>query len=84
MRRLFAPLLAGALLLGLSASPTLAVGFHQHYLTLPSGQVVAIAGGICKNGLQHAIDNLHANFHLGSPTAAFATNPVGFSAGGCP
>jgi hypothetical protein len=84
MRRLLVPLLAGAALIALAASPTLAVGLHQHYLTLPSGQVVEIAAGICKNDLQTAIDNLHDNFHLGSPTAAFAGNPVGFSATGCP
>jgi hypothetical protein len=84
MRRLLAPFLAGAALLALSASPTLAVGLHQHYLTLPSGQVVEIAAGICKNDLQTPIDNLHDNFHLGSPTAAFAGNPVAFSVTGCP
>lgn len=84
MRRLLAPLLAVAALLTLAAAPTLAVGLHQHYLTLPSGQVVEIAQGICMNGLQIPIDNLHDNFHLGSPTAAFADNPVGFSVSGCP
>lgn len=84
MRRLIAPLLAGAALLGLAVTPTLAVGLHQHYLTLPSGEVVPIAVGVCENDLQNAIDNLHDNFHNGSPTAAFAENPVAFSAGGCP
>jgi Ni,Fe-hydrogenase III small subunit len=84
MRRLLAPLLAGALLLPLAVTPTLAVGLHQHYLTLPSGQVVEIAVGICENDLQGAIDNLHEHFHLGSPTAAFAENPVAFSVTGCP
>jgi hypothetical protein len=84
MRRLLAPLLAGAALLPLAATPTLAVGLHQHYLTLPSGQVVEIAVGICENDLQGAIDNLHEHFHLGSPTAAFAENPVAFSVTGCP
>jgi hypothetical protein len=84
MRRLLAPLLAGAALIALSASPTFAVGLHQHYLTLPSGQVVEIAKGICKNDLQAAIDNLHDNFHLSSPAAAFAGNPVAFSVTGCP
>lgn len=84
MRRLLAPLLAGAALLALAATPTLAVGLHQHYLTLPSGQVVEIAVGICENDLQAAIDNLHEHFHLGSPTAAFAENPVAFSVTGCP
>jgi hypothetical protein len=84
MRRLLAPILAVAALVALSASPTLAVGLHQHYLTLPSGQVVEIAAGICKNDLQSAIDNLHEQFHLGSPTAAFAENPVAFSVTACP
>jgi hypothetical protein len=84
MRRLLGPLFAGAALIALSASPTLAVGLHQHYLTLPSGQVVEIAAGICANDLQIAIDNLHEHFHLGSPTEAFADNPVAFSVTGCP
>ena len=84
MRRLLVPILAVAALLALSAAPTLAVGLHQHYLTLPSGKVVPIAQGICKNGLQTAIDNLHDNVHFGSPTAAFAGNPVAFSVTGCP
>lgn len=83
MRRLLAPLFAGAVLIALSAGPTLAVGLHQHYLTLPSGQRVEIAAGICKNDLQNAIDNLHENFHFGSPTEAFAGNPVEFSVTGC-
>lgn len=84
MRRLIAPVFAVAALLALAVTPTFAVGLHQHYLTLPSGQTVSIAGGVCMNDLQNAIDNLHDNFHLGSPTAAFAENPVTFSAGGCP
>ena len=84
MRRLIAPILAAAALLAVAAAPTLAVGLHQHYLTLPSGEIVEIAQGICKNDLQAAIDNLHDNFHLGSPNDAFGENPVVFSLSGCP
>jgi hypothetical protein len=53
-------------------------------VTTPSGQQAWIAQGICKNDLQNAIDNLHANFHLGAPAAAFATNGVSFAVAGCP
>lgn len=80
MRRLILAAVTSSLLLLTFASTTLAVGFHQHYITTPSGQVVPIAQGVCKNELQNAIDNLHANVHFGAPTEAFASNPIGFSA----
>lgn len=80
MRRLILAALTSGLLLLTVASTTMAVGFHQHYITTPSGEVVPIALGVCQNELQNAIDNLHANVHFGAPTQAFATNPIGFSA----
>jgi hypothetical protein len=84
MRRfLIAAITSGLLLLAL-ASTALAVPFHQHYITTPSGEVVPIAQGICKNDLQQAIDNLHEHVHFGAPTQAFATNPVAFTVTGCP
>lgn len=85
MRRLLiATMTAGLLTLGTAAS-TLAVPLlHQHYLTTPSGNVVAIARGICKNQIQAAIDNLHPNVHLGAPGAAFASNPIALTTGACP
>ena len=84
MRRIVLSIVTAALLTMLSVSATLAVGFHQHVVTTPSGQQAWIAQGICKNDLQNAIDNLHANFHLGAPAAAFATNGVSFAVAGCP
>jgi hypothetical protein len=84
MRRLAISLALGMSLLAASASAALAVGFHQHYLTTPSGEVVLIAQGVCSHELQHAIDNLHEHFHLGAPTEAFTDNPIAFSAGACP
>lgn len=84
MRRFVISLALGASLLAASASATLAVGLHQHYLTTPSGEVVVIAQGICANDLQNPIDNLHEHFHLGAPAAAFGTNPIVFGVGGCP
>ncbi|HET6379565.1 MAG TPA: hypothetical protein VFH63_00820 [candidate division Zixibacteria bacterium] len=76
MRRLVTALLAATLLVMLSVSASLAVPLHQHYLTTPGNGPVPIALGICRNELQRAIDNLHANFHLGAPGAAFSQNPV--------
>ncbi|HSL97527.1 MAG TPA: hypothetical protein VK831_03050 [Candidatus Deferrimicrobiaceae bacterium] len=84
MRRFIASILAGSAILVLSASPTLAVGLHQHYLTTPSDELVPIARGVCENDLQSAIDNLHVHVHLGAPTEAFSTNGIEFSAGSCP
>jgi hypothetical protein len=84
MRRFVISLALGASLLAASASATLAIGLHQHYLTTPSGEVVMIAKGICANDLQNAIDNLHEHFHLGAPTGAFAGNPITFTVGTCP
>ncbi len=84
MRRIFLAAFTSGLLLLVLASTALAVPFHQHYITTPSGEVVPIAQGICKNDLQQAIDNLHANVHFGAPTQAFVANPIGFSTSGCP
>ncbi len=84
MHRLGISTFVAALLLALSASTALAVPLHQHYIVTPSGEAAAIAQGICMNDLQTAVDQLHANVHFGAPTEAFATNPVGFSAGACP
>lgn len=86
MRQLIAAALTAATILAISASSALAVPLHQHYVHTPSGQVVPIANAVCGNELQNAIDNLHANVHLGAPTAAFAMdqNPVGFSVSPCP
>lgn len=83
MRQLFVSTAISAVVLMVSASATLAVGLHQHYITTPSGKVVVIAPGICRMDLQGPIDNLHENFHLGAPIAAFATNPISFTAGAC-
>lgn len=82
-RHLIAPVTAAVLLLA-SASATLAVGFHQHYLTTPSGEVVPIAQGVCLNELQEPIDNLHEHVHFGAPADAFGSNPISFAAGACP
>jgi len=84
MRRVLIPILAAAMALLLSAPLALAVPLHQHYLTAPSGTVVPIARGVCDNEIQTALEQLHANVHLGAPTTAFAGNPIGFSAGACP
>lgn len=84
MRRHLIALLSAGLLLLASGSATLAVGFHQHYVTTPSGEVVPIAQGVCHNQLQDAIDNLHEHVHFGAPTDAFASNPIAFTAGACP
>ena len=84
MRRLVTSTLTATLLLLLSVSATLAVPLHQHVMTTPSGQEVWIAQGICKNSIQNGIDNLHANFHLGAPAEAFATNGISFVVTGCP
>ncbi|HEX7196512.1 MAG TPA: hypothetical protein VF364_06725 [Candidatus Limnocylindria bacterium] len=84
MRHLFLAILTAGLLLALSVTSTLAVGLHQHYITTPSGAVVPIAQGICANHLQTAIDQLHANVHLGEPGQAFASNPVALHVGSCP
>ena len=84
MRRIVTALLTATLLLAFSVSATLAVGFHQHLVTTPSGQQASIAQGICANRLQNAIDNLHANVHLGAPADAFATNGVSIVATSCP
>lgn len=84
MRRLIAAILSSSAIVVLSASPALAVGLHQHYLTTPSSELVPIARGVCKNDLQAAIDNLHAHVHLGAPTEAFSTNGIEFSAASCP
>ena len=84
MHQLFVSIATSAAVLMVSASATLAVGLHQHYITTPSGQVVVIAPGICRMDLQGPIDNLHENFHLGAPFVAFATNPILFKAGAFP
>jgi hypothetical protein len=76
MRRLFLAVVTAGLILLSTATATLAVPFHQHYITTPSGEVVPIALGVCTNGLQNAIDNLHANVHLGAPGQAFSSNPI--------
>lgn len=76
MRRFIIATLSAGLIMLASAASALAVPLHQHYITTPSGEVVPIAGGICKNELQTALDNLHANVHLGAPGKAFTTNPV--------
>jgi hypothetical protein len=63
----------------LIASPAQAqeIPLHRHLLTNPGASNIEVAQGICKRGLlEPTLVNVHENFHLGRPTAAFATNPV--------
>lgn len=83
MPRTVITMLSTAILLLASGSAANAVPPHQHYLTTPSGEVVPIALGICANELNTALEQLHANVHLGAPADAFASNPVSLSTGSC-
>ncbi len=86
MRRIVA-LLTVAAMMALVVSPVQAqdISLHRHLLTTPGTSGVEVAQGICKQGLlEPALVNLHENFHLGQPTAAFATNPVDEVAAPCP
>ena len=85
MRTLLAlVLLVAALLLGgtrlVGADPNLdadPIPPHRHFLTLPSGKLVAIGPQICENpSLQHAFNQFHANVHHAlSPISPPGTEP---------
>jgi hypothetical protein len=86
MRRIIALITVAAMLV-LVASPAQAqeISLHRHLLTTPGTSDIEVAQGICKQGLlEPTLVNVHENFHLGEPTAAFATNPVSEVAAPCP
>jgi hypothetical protein len=86
VRRIIA-LLTVAAMMTLVASPVQAqdISLHQHVLTTPGTSDVELAQGICEQELlDPALVNVHEGFHLGEPTAAFATNPVDEEAASCP
>lgn len=50
------------------AAPALAFPQHLHCLTLPNGNVVAVAGGVTSNDAHDtAFHNFHLNVHTGVP-----------------
>jgi hypothetical protein len=86
VRRIIALAMVAAMM-ALAAAPAQAqdISLHRHLLTTPGTSNVEVAQGICKQELlDPALVNLHENFHLGQPTAAFATNPVDETAAPCP
>jgi hypothetical protein len=86
MRRIIALITVAAMLV-LVASPAQAqeISLHRHLLTTPGTSDIEVAQGICKQELlEPTLVNVHENFHLGEPTAAFATNPVSEVAAPCP
>ena len=86
MRRIIALITVAAMLV-LVASPAQAqeISLHRHLLTTPGTSDIEVARGICKQELlEPTLVNVHENFHLGKPTAAFATNPVSEVAAPCP
>ena len=88
MRRIIALITVAAMMV-LVAAPAQAqeISLHRHLLTTTGASNIEVAQGICKQGerlLEPTLVNVHENFHLGQPTAAFATNPVSEVAAPCP
>jgi hypothetical protein len=87
VRRIIA-LVTAAVMMTLVASPVKAqIQLHRHLLTTPGASDIELARGICKQELlDPTLENVHENFHLGQPTAAFAeeNNKVSERAAPCP
>lgn len=83
MRSVTASLVLAVMLAIAMGGAVLAAPPHEHHIVTPSGQDVAINPAVCNKIEQlhePVLHNLHAHFHLGAPTAAFATNPITFYA----
>ncbi len=80
-----------AAMIVVSALPAFAhtVGPHQHFITTPSGEKVAVGPDRCahpenEQGFQQFHHNVHAGHDGPTPVQeAFADNPVAFSAARC-
>jgi hypothetical protein len=88
VRRIIALITVAAMLVFV-VSPAQAqeLSLHRHLLTTPGASNIEVAQGICKQGerlIEPTLVNVHEHFHLGQPTAAFATNPVSEVAAPCP
>ncbi len=95
MRRIISVLSVAALMAAMmvvSALPAFAhpVGPHQHFITTPSGETVAVGPDRCahpetEQGFQQFHHNVHGD--RGQPLTpvqeAFADNPITFGFGGC-
>jgi len=75
-----------AMMAVMAAGPAMAqVPPHRHLLDTPGTEDVEIFQGFCRGAApQGALENVHENFHLGQPTAAFESNPVNESVAPCP